>query len=66
MPQGEAAAAAALAYAQKIRSDKTVRVELNLNLEQSADEVRAIARKRHINQIAWISAEGLSETEIVH
>ncbi len=66
VPQGEAAAAAALAYAQKIRSDKTVRVELSLNLEQSADEVRAIARKRNINQIAWISAEGLSETEIVH
>ena len=66
VPKGEAAAAAALAYAQKIRADKTVRVELNLNLEQSADEVRAIARKRNINQIAWIPAEGLPETEIVH
>ena len=66
VPKGEDAAAAALAYAQKIRSDKTVRVELSLNLERSVDEVRAIARKRNINQIAWISAEGLSETEIVH
>ena len=66
VPKGEAAAAAALAYAQKVRSDKTVRVELSLNLDQSADEVRAIARKRNINQIAWISAEGLSETEIVN
>lgn len=66
VPKGEEAAAAALAYAQKVRSDKTVRVELNLNLEQSVDEVRAIARKRNINQIAWISAEGLPETEIVH
>lgn len=66
VPRSERAAAAALAYAQKVRSDKTVRVELNLNLEQSADEVRAIARKRNINQIAWIPAEGLPETEIVH
>ena len=66
VPKGEDAAAAALAYAQKVRSDKTVRVELSLNLEQSVDEVRAIARKRNINQIAWISAEGLPETEIVH
>ena len=66
VPRNESAAAAALAYAQKVRSDKTVRVELSLNLEQSADEVRAIARKRNINQIAWISAEGLSETEIVN
>lgn len=66
VPKGETAAAAALAYAQKIRSDKTVRVELSLDLAQSADEVRAIARKRNINQIAWISAEGLPETEIVH
>lgn len=66
VPKGEAAAAAALAYAQKVRSDKTVRVELSLNLDQSMDEVRAIAKKRHINQIAWISAEGLPETEIVH
>ena len=66
VPKDEAAAAAALTYAQKVRSDKTVRVELSLNLEQSVEDVRAIAKKRHINQIAWISAEGLPETEIVH
>jgi len=67
VPQDEAAAAAALAYAQKARgSENTVRVEMSLDLAQSADEVRAIARKRNISRIAWISEKGLPEIEVVH
>ncbi len=67
VPQDESAAAAALAYAQKARaSENTVRVEMNLDLALSADEVRAIARKRNISRIAWISEKGLPEIEVVH
>ncbi|MGB3298431.1 MAG: ATP phosphoribosyltransferase regulatory subunit [Phormidesmis sp.] len=67
VPQDESAAAAALAYAQKARQSKnTVRVEMSLAVGQSADEIRAIARKRNIARIAWISPEGLPDIEIVH
>ncbi|MEO1684948.1 MAG: ATP phosphoribosyltransferase regulatory subunit [Cyanobacteria bacterium J06631_12] len=67
VPKGEAAAAAALAYAQKARqSANVVRVEMSLDLDQSAEQVRAIARKRNISRIAWISAEGLPDIEVVN
>ncbi|MEL6813953.1 MAG: ATP phosphoribosyltransferase regulatory subunit [Cyanobacteria bacterium J06598_3] len=74
VPKDDSAAAAALAYAQKARQSamqttgvqRSVRVEMSLDLHQSADEVRAIARKRNINRIAWISAEGLPNIEIVN
>ncbi len=67
VPKGKAAAAAALDYAQKAReSANLVRVELSLDFTQSADEVRAIARKRNINRIAWISDQGLPEIELVN
>ncbi|MEO1395624.1 MAG: ATP phosphoribosyltransferase regulatory subunit [Cyanobacteria bacterium J06634_5] len=82
VPKDESAAAAAIAYAQKARqsegiaeqgmsaqgtSDRDIiRVEMSLDLDQSADEVRAIARKRNIQRIAWISDQGLPDIEIVH
>ncbi len=67
VPKSEAAAAAAIAYAQKVRqSEQTVRVELNLDLGQSVETVRAIAQKRNIARIAWISDQGLPEIEIVN
>lgn len=67
VPRDEIAVAAALSYAQKAReSANVVRVEMSLDLSQSPDEVRAIARKRKINQIAWISAQGLPDIEIVN
>lgn len=67
VPKSEAAAAAALAYAQKVRqSEQTVRVEMGLDLEQPAAAIRAIARKRNISRIAWISDQGLPEIEIVN
>ena len=66
VPKGEAAASAALDYAQKARaSANIVRVELSLDFEQSVDDVRAIARKRNISRIAWISDQVLPEIEIV-
>ncbi len=67
VPTDEAAAAAALSYAQKARqSANVVRVEMSLDLSQSADQVRAIARKRKISRIAWISNQGLPDIEIVN
>ena len=67
VPTSAAAATAALDYAQKARaSANMVRVELSLNVEQSADEVRAIAQKRNITRIAWISEQGLPDIEIVN
>jgi len=67
VPKGESAAAAALDYAQKARqSANIVRVELSLEFDQSPDSVRAIARKRNINRIAWISDQGLPDIEIVN
>ena len=58
VPTSGAAAGAALAY--------VVRVELSLELSRAADDVRAIARKRNISRIAWISAEGLPDIELVN
>ena len=76
VPEDESAAAAALAYAQKARqsegaaqngaSQSLVRVEMCLDLTQSKDEVRAIARKRNISRIAWISNQGLPDIEVVN
>ncbi|EDX87550.1 tRNA synthetase class II core domain (G, H, P, S and T) protein [Synechococcus sp. PCC 7335] len=67
VPRDENAVAAALSYAQKAReSANVVRVEMSLDLNQSPDEVRAIAHKRKINQIAWISDQGLPDIEIVN
>lgn len=67
VPKSESAAVAAMAYAQKARqSENTVRVEMSLDLEQSVEEVRAIARKRNISRIAWIADQGLPEIEIVN
>jgi ATP phosphoribosyltransferase regulatory subunit len=67
VPKSESAAAAAMAYAQKARqSESTVRVEMSLDLSQSVEEVRAIARKRNIARIAWISDQGLPDIEVVH
>ena len=67
VPTSESAAAAALDYAQKARdSANIVRVELSLDFTQSADDVRAIARKRNITRIAWISDQSLPDIELVN
>ncbi|MEL6136794.1 MAG: ATP phosphoribosyltransferase regulatory subunit [Cyanobacteria bacterium J06628_6] len=66
-PATPAAAAAALAYAQTIRtSTNVVRVELSLNPKHSRDEIRELARQRDISRIAWISESGTPEIEGVN
>ncbi|MEM9161492.1 MAG: ATP phosphoribosyltransferase regulatory subunit [Cyanobacteria bacterium P01_F01_bin.4] len=60
------AAAAALAYADKIRqSTNLVRVELNLDMNQPPDVLRSQAQQRKITRIAWIRDDGLPEIEAV-
>ena len=60
VPTAPAAIAAALTYAQKIRSNpELVRVETYLNDDEPA-QIRQIAIERGIAQIAWISTDGAS------
>jgi ATP phosphoribosyltransferase regulatory subunit len=64
VPTVPQATAAAFAQAQKIREAAAlVRVEVELDPDRSPEEIRAIARRRNIDRIAWISAEGLPEIE---
>lgn len=67
VPSTPAAAAAAFAYAQKIRqSAALVRVELNLDLHKPPQALRELARQRRISRIAWIPETGAPEIEAVH
>ncbi|NJO39682.1 MAG: ATP phosphoribosyltransferase regulatory subunit [Cyanobacteria bacterium CRU_2_1] len=64
VPTSPEAYAAAIAHAQKIReSAHLVRVELELGLHDSPAAIREYAQRRRINQIAWVSKEGLSKIE---
>ena len=52
------AIAAAFAHAQRLRKvDHPVCVEVELDLQQTPEAVRAYAGDRHIRQIAWVSAD---------
>ena len=63
VPETPQAYAAAFAYAEKLRnSTHLVRVEMDLG-GRSHSEIRDYARRRRIQQIAWIQAEGLSTME---
>ncbi len=54
---------AAFAYAEKLRnSHHLVRVEMDLG-DRQPDAIRDYARSRRIQQIAWITAEGLPAIE---
>jgi ATP phosphoribosyltransferase regulatory subunit len=58
--------AAAFTYAQKIReSAHLVRVEMNLNVEESEDAIRTYAQRRQISQIAWVDEQGTPKIETV-
>ncbi|MCD8488501.1 MAG: ATP phosphoribosyltransferase regulatory subunit [Desertifilum sp.] len=58
------ATAAAFAYAHQLRSSQPEnRVEVELGPDRSAEEVRAIARRRQIAQIIWVNAQGETQTE---
>jgi len=69
VPLQPAAAAAAFAYAQTIReATNLVRVEVYLEPlagpdPPPAEAIRAIAKDRQINRIAWIRPDGLPEIE---
>lgn len=59
VPVGSSASTAAFSYAQKLRaSNEDLRVEIELNPEQSSAEIKRYARGRNIPQIAWIQADG--------
>lgn len=67
VPQTPESAAAAFAYARKLRdSTHLVRVEIDLEMRESAEEVREYARDRRIAQIAWVNAEGFPTIETVN
>lgn len=56
--------AVAFAYAQKIRESSTlVRVEVELVRQRSYEDICNYARRRQIQQIAWISADGTPQIE---
>jgi len=62
VPENSQAIAAALAHAQQLRSDPTLRVELDL-VSRTQESVREYARLRRIAQIAWVDAQGSSMVE---
>lgn len=63
VPETPQACAAAFAYAEKLRNSlHLVRVEMDLG-DREPDAIRAYARGRRIQQIAWIKAEGLPVIE---
>ncbi len=65
VPQTPQANAAAFSYAEKLRnSTQLVRVEMDLG-DRELSEIREYARRRHIQQIAWITTTGLPKIESV-
>ncbi|KST69688.1 ATP phosphoribosyltransferase regulatory subunit [Mastigocoleus testarum] len=62
VPQSPQAYAAALAYAEKLRSSThLVRVEIQLE-EKDAEYIREYANSHDIAQIAWVKSDGSSPT----
>lgn len=58
------ASPAAFAYAHQLRLTKPeIRVEMEIGQNKSSDEIRALARRRQIAQIAWIQTQGEPEIE---
>lgn len=67
VPTQPQAATAAFAYAQKIRQGSNlVRVELYLEPEAAAADIRSRAQARRIRHIAWVGADGTPEIETVN
>jgi ATP phosphoribosyltransferase regulatory subunit len=66
VPETATAAAAAFAYAQKLRdSTHLVRVEMDLG-GRDADSIRQYAKQRGIAQLAWIKEDGSPMIESVN
>jgi ATP phosphoribosyltransferase regulatory subunit len=67
VPQTPEAAVAAFVYARKLReSTHLVRVEIDLENRQTAEEAREYARDRRIAQIAWVNSAGFPTIERVN
>jgi ATP phosphoribosyltransferase regulatory subunit len=64
VPESPQAYTAALSYAQTLRHDTTVRVELDLGTRTAA-ETRDYAHDRRIAQIAWVKPDGKAAIETV-
>ena len=64
VPESPQSYTATLAYAQTLRHDATVRVELDLGTRTTA-ETRDYAQDRRIAQIAWVKADGKAVIETV-
>ncbi|MGB3534136.1 MAG: ATP phosphoribosyltransferase regulatory subunit [Microcoleaceae cyanobacterium] len=65
VPETEEASAAAFSYAQTLReSNHLVRVEIELNTTDSK-LVKDLARRRRINQIAWVNTAGNPRIETI-
>lgn len=63
VPTSSAAHAAAFIYAQKLREQSRVQVEVELGNRSTPEAVRQYARQRQIRQIAWVDLEGTSQLE---
>ncbi|MFO8040654.1 MAG: ATP phosphoribosyltransferase regulatory subunit [Sodalinema sp.] len=67
VPRSPEAQAAAFAFAGQLRQkEDLIRVELCLDHPVEADRLRDSARRRRVTQIAWVEADGSSETELVN
>ncbi len=58
VPVVPAAAAAAIAHAQTLRTDPLLRVELSLDASLPEATLRQFAKERNVGQIAWVSEQG--------
>ncbi|OAB56714.1 ATP phosphoribosyltransferase regulatory subunit [Phormidium willei BDU 130791] len=67
VPRSPEAQAAAFAFAGQLRQkEDLIRVELCLDHPVEAQRLRDSARRRRVTQIAWVEADGSSETELVN
>jgi ATP phosphoribosyltransferase regulatory subunit len=67
VPRSPEAQAAAFAFAGQLRQkEDLIRVELCLDHPVEAERLRDSARRRRVTQIAWVEADGSSETELVN
>ncbi len=66
VPRSPEAQAAAFAFAAQLRQkEDLIRVELCLDQPVDAAHLRDNARRRGVSQIAWVEADGSSESELV-
>ncbi|MGF1480398.1 MAG: ATP phosphoribosyltransferase regulatory subunit [Cyanophyceae cyanobacterium] len=64
IPDSSQADAAAFAYAQTLRAEGVVRVEMELK-RRSPEQIREYARQRRIKYLAWVKGDGIPKIEAV-